>query len=346
MLRRCMLIAVIHAGLVLSLATPALAQDKKTGTVIGEVKSNKEFPNGKNNFIEVLAFGEEKARPYFVLFDEKAKGPIPEVIALVRTAKVGDHVKLTWEYTAHGPAIKSFQILKKEAALPPPPDPIAVCVQPKSVATTPAPRLDNKNWADRHKKFNDIVAKHKGKVDLVFIGDSITQGWEGAGKEAWAKHYGQKSAVNLGIGGDQTQHVLWRLQNGNLEGIEPKLAVIMIGTNNAKGSEAEDTAAGIKLIVQEIQKRTPKTKILLLAIFPRGKDADDPLRKKNDKVNSIIKGYADAKHVYFLDIGKSFLQDDGTLPKEIMPDLLHLSPKGYQIWADSIEKKVTELMGG
>lgn len=215
--------------------------------------------------------------------------------------------------------------------------------QKKSAATTPMPRKDNKGWMDRHEKFNARIAQ--GQVDLVFIGDSITQGWEGGGKGVWEKYYGKRNAVNLGIGGDQTQHVLWRLQNGNLKGVTPKLAVIMIGTNNAGGSAPEDTAEGIKLIVEEIQKQTPMTKILVLGVFPRGKDAEDKLRQKNDKVNAIIAKLADDKNVFYLDIGKKFLKEDGVLPKEIMPDLLHLNQKSYEIWAESIEKKVAQLMG-
>ncbi len=210
-----------------------------------------------------------------------------------------------------------------------------------STAETPTPRKDQW-WMKRQDAMNERVAK--GHVDIVFIGDSITQGWEGAGKKVWEKYYGGKNAVNLGIGGDQTQHVLWRLQHGNLQGIHPKLAVLMIGTNNASARHRpEQIAAGIKTIVQEIRKDSPKTKILLLAIFPRGANEQDALRQVNEKTNRIIAKLADNKHVFFEDIGKNFLKKDGELTRDIMPDLLHLSPEGYEIWARSIAPMVERL---
>ncbi len=208
-------------------------------------------------------------------------------------------------------------------------------------AIKPVPR--DAKWMTRHEMMNKRVKE--GNVDLVFIGDSITQGWEGRGKDVWKEFYGNRNAVNLGIGGDRTQHVIWRLQNGNLEGITPKLAVIMIGTNNASTNKPEEIAEGIKAIIKELQTRTPSTKILLLAVFPRGANAEDPRRQVNEKTNAIIAKYADGDKVHFLDIGPKFLETDGTLTKEMMPDLLHLNEKSYRIWAESIEPSVAKLMG-
>jgi len=192
---------------------------------------------------------------------------------------------------------------------------------------TAAPRNDPW-WKQRQESMNARVAK--GNVDLVLIGDSITQGWEGGGKKAWDEFYAKRNAVNLGIGGDQTQHVLWRLQNGNLKGISPKLAVLMIGTNNAGGNRPEEIAAGIRAIIRTLRKNAPDTKILVLAIFPRGPNNDDGLRKINAEASELVarSKRIDGKMVKFKDIGKKFLEPDGTLTKEIMPDLLHLSPKG------------------
>ena len=198
-------------------------------------------------------------------------------------------------------------------------------------------------WMTRHNSFNERVKQ--GNVDLIFIGDSITQGWEGAGKDIWAKHYTPRNAVNLGIGGDRTQHVLWRLDNGNIAGIKPKLAVIMIGTNNSGVNSAEQITEGITAIVQKLQTALPDTKILLLGIFPRGADNTHPQRIKNNAVNAEVAKLADGEKVIYLDIGPKFLAADGTLSKDIMPDLLHLSPAGYQIWADSIEEQIKKLMG-
>ncbi len=206
----------------------------------------------------------------------------------------------------------------------------------------PVPREGG--WLDRHNSFNERVSQ--GDVDLIFIGDSITQGWEGNGKDVWAKYYGPRKAVNLGIGGDRTQHVLWRLDNGNIDGIKPKLAVIMIGTNNSGGNDntAEEIGAGIEAIVKKLRNKLPDTKILILAIFPRN-EKPGPQREKNAKASEIASKLADDKMVYYLDIGPKFLTEDGTLTREIMPDLLHLSPKGYEIWAESIEPSVAKLMG-
>jgi beta-glucosidase len=191
-------------------------------------------------------------------------------------------------------------------------------------AIKPEPR--DGNWMKRHESFNNRVKQ--GNVDLLFIGDSITQGWEGAGR------YAKRNAVNLGIGGDRTQHVLWRLDNGNIEGIKPKAAVLMIGTNNSGSNTPEEIADGIKAIVAKLRTKLPETKILVLAVFPRGADDKDARRQVNVKTNAL-----------YLDIGPKFLGADGTLSKEIMPDLLHLSPAGYKIWADSIESHVEKLMG-
>jgi beta-glucosidase len=209
-------------------------------------------------------------------------------------------------------------------------------------AAQPAPR-DADWWTARHNAMNQRVKQ--GNVDLIFIGDSITQGWEGNGQKVWQEYYGNRNAVNLGIGGDRTQHVLWRLDNGNIDGISPKLAVVMIGTNNAGDNTPEEIAAGVARIVEKLRTKLPQTKVLLLATFPRGPNPQDPLRQVNEKSNEIVSRLADGKMVLYLDIGKSFLQPDGTLTREIMPDLLHLSASGYRIWAESIEPVVAEVLG-
>jgi beta-glucosidase len=208
-------------------------------------------------------------------------------------------------------------------------------------ALVPAPREGG--WMTRHQSFNERVKQ--GNVDLIFIGDSITQGWERAGKAAWDQYYARRNAVNLGIGGDRTQHVLWRLDNGNIEGIQPKLAVLMIGTNNSGTNTSEQIAAGVKAIVEKLRSKLPETKILVLAIFPRGADPSDAKRQVNEGANAIIKTLADGKTIHYLDIGSKFLAADGTLSKEVMPDLLHLNESSYRTWADAIEPKVKELLG-
>lgn len=218
---------------------------------------------------------------------------------------------------------------------------LSVAQEKANDAIVPVPR--DANWLKRHESFNERVKK--GNVDLLLIGDSITHGWEGGGKAVWEKYYTPRNAVNLGIGGDRTQHVLWRLDNGNVEGISPKAAVLMIGTNNSGTNSPVQIAEGVAAVVKKLQEKLPKTKILVLAIFPRGADINDTKRKVNTAANLQIAKLADGKMVHYLDIGDKFLNDDGTLSKEVMPDLLHLNEKSYATWAEAIEPKLKELMG-
>ena len=208
-------------------------------------------------------------------------------------------------------------------------------------AVTPVPRTGAQ--LTRHESFNERVKP--GNADLLFIGDSITAGWEKDGKAVWEKFYTPRNAVNLGIGGDRTQHVLWRLDNGNVEGISPKAAVLMIGTNNSGTNSSVQIAEGVEAIVKKLRAKLPKTKILVLGIFPRGADVNDAKRKVNVGANLSIRKLADGEMVHYLDIGDKFLNNDGTLSKEVMPDLLHLNEKSYATWAEAIEPKVKELMG-
>lgn len=145
----------------------------------------------------------------------------------------------------------------------------------KNPATTPAPRMGkgdkpDVNWIKRHNGFTEAIAKNGKDAELLFLGDSITDAWRGkAAQPTWNKYFAPYKALNFGIGGDRTQHVLWRLQHGELEGFRPKVAVLMIGTNNTGSDSAEQIAAGVTAIVKEIHKQSPNTKVLLLAIFPR-----------------------------------------------------------------------------
>ena len=217
---------------------------------------------------------------------------------------------------------------------------------PPQPPDVPAPKLGldgqpNPGFMAAHERFVKIASE--GKAQLLFLGDSITAGWGGNGKAIWTQAFAEWEPANFGIGGDRTQHVLWRIKNGELDGIKPKVAVLMIGTNNVGGDTAEGIASGITKIVETIREKTPATKILLLAVFPRG-EKPNPLREKLKKVNETIAKLDDKKHVFFLDIGEKFVQSDGTMTKEITPDFLHLSSAGYQIWADTITPKIRELM--
>lgn len=203
-------------------------------------------------------------------------------------------------------------------------------------------------WQPRHEA---KLAERKAmkQVDLLMIGDSITHSWEDAGKgrEVWDRAIAPYNALNLGFSGDRTEHVIWRIQNGAVDDINPKLAVLMIGTNNTghRKEKPEHTALGIKRIIEELQLRLPSTKILLLDVFPRGAAKDDELRKINTAINGIIAGYADQEKVWFLNVGDNFLEEDGTLPKSLMPDLLHPNAAGYEIWVEAMEPNLKELLG-
>lgn len=230
--------------------------------------------------------------------------------------------------------------------------PNASCPDYKSVSVTPD--MLNESWSinwwmPRHleklEEIKRLKAQHE-RSQIVFIGDSITQGWEKNGKNVWNKNYKKYHALALGFGGDRTENVLWRLQHGEVDGIAPKVAVLMFGTNNT-GHRQEDpatTAAGIKRNIDELRQRLPNTKILLLAIFPRDEKPDGRLRQINDKVNAIISGFADNKQVFFLDINKNFLDANGVLPRAIMPDLLHPNEKGYEIWVTSMAPTLHKLL--
>jgi lysophospholipase L1-like esterase len=201
----------------------------------------------------------------------------------------------------------------------------------------PVPRTGS--WMEVHKGF--LERAKKGKVDLLFLGDSITQGWNA--NDVWRRFYEPRNAANFGIGGDRTEHVLWRIQNGELEGIQPTVTVLMIGTNNVSSSTPDEIAQGITAIVKELRTRLPKTKILLLGVFPRGAkplSARERLRSVNEKIAKLD----DGSQIKFLDISQAFLNPDGTISSSIMPDYLHLSRKGYRIWAESMEPTLWSLL--
>lgn len=211
-------------------------------------------------------------------------------------------------------------------------------------AILPDPRADDW-WISQHEA--RLARVRQGNVDLLMIGDSITQGWSSDGKRVWDTYYEHRRAVNLGVNGDGTEHVLWRLQQGEIEGISPKVAVVMIGTNNSatRKDPPEQTAAGVQAILTVLRARLPETKILLLGIFPRGASATDPLRRLNGAINDRLRHFADGQHVFYLDIGHLFLNPKGRLKPDLMPDLLHPSERGYRVWAEGMEARLRVLLG-
>jgi len=216
-------------------------------------------------------------------------------------------------------------------------------------AVIPTPRMTEEYSANRHKEF--LALAKKGGIDVLFLGDSITEGWLRQGQVAWKKHFEPLKAANFSVSRDRTEHVLWRLQNGELEGIGPKVAVLEIGTNNMIHNSAEEIADGIKAIVQEIRDRRPHTKVLLLGIFPRilkqgvpSLQDDPPLRVKIREVNAIVARLDNSETIRYLDIGDKFLGKDGGISKDFMFDYLHLSASGYEIWAEAITPMLENLL--
>ncbi len=223
----------------------------------------------------------------------------------------------------------------------------------KNSAIRPEPR--DPNWVKRHEGF---VALPKQGMDVLFLGDSITDFWRRdnnpnqGGWPVWARNYESRHALNLGISGDRTQHVLWRMQNGELDGLAPRLVVLMIGTNNT-GFERDNKTVrntvpeaieGVKAIVRGLRAKLPGAKILLLAIFPRGEKPDHPQRIQVNEINRALASLDDGKTVRYLDIGPKFLAADGTLPKDIMPDFLHPNEHGYEIWADAMRDTLNAML--
>ena len=218
--------------------------------------------------------------------------------------------------------------------LPPPPP------KPRTPESALTPEIKDQH---RHDAFLKRIAE--GPVGLLFIGDSITDFFPSRGKDTWAK-FAAYHPADFGISADRTEHVLWRLTNGELDGLDPKATVIMIGTNNIghfSDEKSEWAAAGVAKIVETVRTKLPKTRILLLGVFPR--DAKESQhRKQVTEINAIIAKLADGKAVTYLDISEKFLTADGAIIKELMPDNLHPDAKGYEVWYDAMWPTLEKLL--
>lgn len=225
---------------------------------------------------------------------------------------------------------------------------VAFSIDQHDAAAQPAALLPEPQtaawWMARHDA--TVAALRGNAVDLLFIGDSITQGWEDAGREVWTRYYGSRRAFNLGYNSDRTEHVLWRLQHGELDGIAPRAIVLLIGTNNtsAERESPEDTAAGVRAIVELLRHRLPSSQVLVLGLFPRGLDANDRARQVNVQVNRHLQTLADHRTVWYLDLGELFYDKAGRLSTVAMPDLLHPSAEGYRRWAEAMEPMISRLL--
>jgi len=224
-----------------------------------------------------------------------------------------------------------------------------VCAQPQAPprpeSTRPTPR--DGAWRDLHEKYLKRAAR--GDIDLLFLGDSITQGWDsldadGHGpRQVWDRYYGPRKAANFGIGGDSTQHILWRLDHGEVDGLSPRVVVLLIGTNNLGSDTPAEIAGGVTAVVEGLREKLPKARVLLLGVFPRGK-TPNAKRERIKAVNARIARLDDGAAVRHLDIGHAFLDEHGEVAPEIMPDYLHLSRRGYRLWADAMEPTLRDML--
>ena len=218
-------------------------------------------------------------------------------------------------------------------------------------AQLPTPKLENDfyNWHQRHAEVLRI--KKEVNPEVVLIGDSITHMWGGLphepkkqnGPKSWEETFGDR-ALNLGFGWDRTQNVIWRIDHGELDGISPKYAVIHIGTNNLAGTKNHmagtpaEIAEGVEAVVDRVKRRLPETKIVLMAVFPRGEKPENPFRNKIAQINSHLVEFAKKDGLTFLDISKDLLNADGSYSREMARDFLHPSEKGYEVWAKALMK--------
>jgi lysophospholipase L1-like esterase len=212
---------------------------------------------------------------------------------------------------------------------------------PRHAATIPAPHVGAEErtalLADR---------AHLAEAPLIFLGDSITEGWEGAGAVVWTERLAPLGALDLGVGGDRTEHLLARLQSGDYDRLPVKVAVVLIGTNNlGTGHTPGQTADGVRAVLDDVLARWPGCRVLLLGIFPRGVQPDDPLRQTVTATNVLLRKVADRGRVTWLEFGDRFISPGGILSPGIMPDALHLSQRGYAIWADALEEPLGRMLG-
>lgn len=227
--------------------------------------------------------------------------------------------------------------------------PLAASAQ--NTAVEPAPQR-SQAWLNRHEGF--LAEARRGSIDLLFLGDSITDFWRepARGLPVWEKNFAPLHAANFGIGGDRTQHLLWRLEHGEVDGISPKVVVLLIGTNNT-GWEGDlktprnsttEALQGVMLIVHTLLTKLPRTRILLMAVFPRADEKGPPPGKQIPEINAALERLADGKFVHFLDIGPKLLDAKGEVTRDLMPDLLHPNTRGYEIWADALKEPLARLM--
>jgi N-acetylglucosamine-6-sulfatase len=205
-------------------------------------------------------------------------------------------------------------------------------------ATHPYPRVQDFSWMSRNEWCTRVMAIRndpaRAAARLAFMGDSITQMWP---EDLWDEKFSAWKPLRMGIGGDRTQTLLWRMQEGELKDLSLENLVLLIGTNNlGAGDTPEDVTQGIKLTIESIRRYQPQTRIILMAIFPREQSPVDPMRAKVKAANQLLANAARTWGVTLIDIGPRLLEGDGSISKETMGDFVHLTPKGYRVWADAV----------
>jgi len=266
--------------------------------------------------------------------------PVPAAVAIPRpTAAEVELVRESFEEFLASTDAETRRVIEKYPGL--------LEVRPPRPNTAIVPNLASQ-FQEKHEA--NLAVARRGDAELLFMGDSITDFWrneEGpfAGKPVFDRYFGHFKVANFGIAGDTTQGVLYRLQNGEGRGFHPRAVMLMIGTNNTARNTAAEIAEGIGAVVLELQRSFPQAKILLLGVFPRGRP-NDPVRETIAEINRTIAKLHDGDAVHYLDIGDLFLAEDGSIPRDVMSDLLHPGPKGYEIWAQAVIEPLTELMGG
>ena len=224
-------------------------------------------------------------------------------------------------------------------------------ITPVGPADQPAARNDDATWVSKH---TELVEKAKrDNIDLYFEGDSITRRWEATHNANWDQNFGGWRAADFGAGGDRTQNVLYRIEHGELDGVNPKVIVLLIGTNNVgfvpvKGSDealVEDITKGIKACLDVFQQKAPKAKILLMGITPRNTNGSTALMPTINKINQRIAKFANNKRIKYLNINDTLADNDGKLYEGMTDDGLHLTDKGYQIWADAMKPLLIKWLG-
>ena len=262
--------------------------------------------------------------------------PVPEIVAIPRPTQAElEQVNATLQRMIASDKSATQPLLKKFEPL--------MLLQPARSNAAATYTQTNQRMGARHEGF--VETAKKGGIDLLLHGDSITDWWlQDANKPVFDKYFGQYRTANFAIAGDTTQGVLWGLKNGEGQGYQPKAVMLMIGTNHTGQFTGPEIAEGVGAVVGELRRNFPSAKILLLAIFPRGVPGDQ-VRDKIAEVNRIIARLDDQKNVFYMDIGRQFLDDKGVfLPDAFRPDNLHPAAKGYDIWGQAVSAKIADLM--